>query len=127
MKLSDVSAAFESFSGTVSDLARKLGLAGIDVIWIFKIDHKAGSPSLPADLYLPLAIFCAGLFVDLLQYLYATIAWASALNFSGKSKDNDLIKVPEWINKPTWVFFALKIVCFLAGYILLLEFVIHNI
>ena len=126
MKLSYIRASFDTFSGKVSDLTRQLGLAGIAIIWIFKIDNKTGL-TLPKELYLPLVSFCAGLLIDLLQYLYGAVAWGLILGTSKKTKDNDEIKVAEWINIPTWVFFVIKVLACLFAYVLLLLFVIHKI
>jgi len=126
MKLITVRANFEYFSGKASDLARQLALAGIAIVWIFKVESKTGLV-LPKIYHLPLGLFCTGLFADLLQYVYATVIWAGTMTFSGKTQDDDHVKVWSWINVPTWTFFTLKMLAFLIAYVLLLHILITQI
>jgi hypothetical protein len=52
MTLGEIKESFYAISGQVSDLTRKLALAGIAIIWIFK---TTGTNNIPKDLYLPLS------------------------------------------------------------------------
>jgi type VI protein secretion system component VasF len=61
-----------------------------------------------------------------MQYLYGTIVWGLIVNTCGKTKDDDKVDVFEWINVPTWVLFALKVVLFLIAYYFLLVFVVKK-
>ena len=118
MKLEDVKNAYETLSGTASQIVRQLSLAGIGLIWLFK-GGTAASPALPHPLLqAALFIFLALLF-DLLQYLLGTFTWF--LYFRKKERDgtapNKEFLVPVWINWPTWFLFSLKAVCMLVAYL----------
>ena len=74
MKIAECQKAEEDFSGTASDITRKLGYAGLAVIWIFKVELSPGSGILPS--FVPAAILIiAGLLVDLGQYIYGATKW----------------------------------------------------
>ena len=72
MNLSDARGHYEYHSGKVSEVCRQLGYAGIAVVWIFKVD---GVNAVPQPLVLPTVMLVAALALDLLQYVYAAIAW----------------------------------------------------
>jgi hypothetical protein len=127
MKKSDIRQSFYAFSGKVSDIVRQLGLAGIAIIWIFKIDEKGGASHLPHELYTPLYILCICLLFDLFQYLYGTIAWEIVLRKHNNTKDDHDINVSQKINYPTWICFGLKIVSLLIAYYFIMLFVMHKL
>ena|ERR1700733_7236545 len=126
MKLSDVRELFYNRSAKASDIARQLALAGIAVIWIFNVDSKV-KHSLPIELYRPLYLFCFCLLLDLIQYIYATIAWALVMHNNKKVHDDHHVNAWKWINVPTWSFFAVKIIILLTAYYFLLLFVIDKV
>jgi len=126
MKLTYVRGSFDAFSGKVSDLSRQLALAGIAIIWIFKIDNKVRF-NLPNDLYWPLYFLCLSLLTDLFQYIYGTIAWGIVLRNCGKDEDDDNLKVSPRINTPTWILFMLKVLLLLISYYYLLKFLVNKV
>jgi hypothetical protein len=125
MKVSDALEHYSYFSVKLSDVNRQLGFAGIAVIWIFKED---GTKLLPAQLILPTIFFVAALGLDLLHYLYSTIAWATfhrvmELRASKlKGAENEEFKAPRGINWPSNVLFYLKAGCVVIGYWLLYQY-----
>lgn len=74
MKVQDALDCYYESSGKVSELTRQLALAGIAVVWIFRVgtDH---APKFPKELLYALLFFVLTLAVDLLQYLYKTLLW----------------------------------------------------
>lgn len=118
MKLEDVKNAYETLSGTASQIIRQLSLAGIALIWLFNIGTGT-KPALP-HLLLQAALFIfLALFFDLLQYLVGTFTWF--LYFRKKerastSPDEEFL-APAWINWPTWFLFSLKAICMLVAYL----------
>jgi hypothetical protein len=118
VKLDDVKNAYETLSGTASQIIRQLSLAGIGLIWLFNLGTGA-KPSLPhALLQAALFIFLA-LFFDLLQYLVGTLTWFVFFRNkerAGTSADKEFL-APAWINWPTWFLFCLKAACMLVAYL----------
>jgi hypothetical protein len=118
VRLDDVKNAYETLSGTASQIVRQLSLAGIGLIWLFNIGTGA-KPSLPHVLLQAALFIFLALFFDLLQYLLGTFSWF--LYFRKKERagtppDREFL-APAWINWPTWFLFCLKAVCMLVAYL----------
>jgi hypothetical protein len=110
------------FSGKASELCRNLAFAGIAIIWIFKVD-KTGM-SIDKKLILPLISFVATLAFDLFQYIWGTIIWGFFVrkqekNLKDVATEDPELEAPAWYNWPTNIFFYLKAVSVIIGYILL--------
>jgi hypothetical protein len=125
MKLSEWKQDSYFFSGKVSEITRQLALAGIAVIWIFRYTYS-NNPVVPLQLTIPLGLLAISLTLDLLQYVYATVAWTifhrhhekwSTINES----DPDIL-APEWINWPAWILFGLKIVVVIIAYSVIIAY-----
>lgn len=118
MKLEDVKNAYETLSGTASQIVRQLSLAGIALIWLFNIGTGA-KPALPHPLLQAALFIFLALFLDLLQYLVGTFTWF--LYFRKKESDStapeEEFLAPAWINWPTWFLFSLKAICMLVAYL----------
>jgi len=71
MKLDDAREFYYFFTGKTSEIVRQLALAGIAVIWIFKI----GQNQIPSELLLPLYLIAVTLVLDFLQYFVAATIW----------------------------------------------------
>lgn len=122
MKLKDARELYYFYSGKTSDLVRQLGLAGIAVVWIFKVDVQ-GIPKIPQALLPPLILIVLGLALDLLQYAVATSIWGifqRRKELSGIADDADFL-APKQLNWPTIVFFVLKAASIIAAYVYLLR------
>lgn len=118
MRLDDVKSAYETLSGTASQIIRQLSLAGIALIWLFNIGTGA-KPALPHPLLQAALFIFLALFFDLLQYLLGTFTWF--LYFREKERagtppDREFL-APAWINWPTWFLFSLKAACMLVAYL----------
>jgi hypothetical protein len=108
-------------SGKTSDLVRQLGLAGIAVVWIFKVDVH-GVPKIPAPLLMPLVLIVCGLAFDLLQYAVATSIWGIFHRLKerkGVDSPQEFF-APPYINWPALAFFWLKVISIIAAYYFLL-------
>ncbi len=117
------------FTEKTSNIARQLSLAGIAIIWIFKIT-KFDKPLIPEELIMPLSLFISSLFFDFIQYLVSSLIWFFFFTFheykNGGNTEAD-IKSSEWLSLPGWVFFILKIIFLIYGYILLFNYLLFKI
>lgn len=88
------------YTQKAGDLSRQLGLAGIAVIWLFKISSDQGnltiqSPLLPEKLYLPLILIIASLTLDSIQYLIGIFGWG---NYGGGvMATSKLVPIRVWL------------------------------
>ena len=128
MKLEDTRENYYFFTGKVSDIIRPLGLAGIGLVWVFKIDI-GGRPVIPPDLSIAAKSIVIGLGLDLLQYVYGTLAWG----IYNRKKEKEKIKpdteftAPPWINWLTIALFWLKVAATLIAYGYILKFLVNYI
>lgn len=118
MRLDDVKSAYETLSGTASQIIRQLSLAGIALIWLFNIGTGA-KPALPHPLLQAALFIFLALFFDLLQYLLGTFTWFLYFRKkerAGTAPDKEFL-APVWINWPTWSLFCLKAAAMLVAYV----------
>jgi hypothetical protein len=117
MKLDDAKSAYEVLSGKASDIIRQLSLAGIGLIWVFKIGYGTMFV-LETKLIQALFFIFLALFLDLLQYLVGTATWH--FYFRKKEREHtrteEEFKAPTWINLPTWTLFWIKAAAMLIAY-----------
>lgn len=128
MKLKDARDNYYYHSGKTSDLTRQLGLAGVAVVWLFKVDVK-GVPTIPSELLLPLVLVVLGLALDLLQYACATAIWGvfnRCKESSGTAEDSDFDAPPQ-LNWPAIGFFWSKVVAVGVAYWFLLHYLARTI
>ena len=117
MKLQTALDNYYFYSGKVSDIARQLAFAAIAVIWLFK-SGDGRSISIPKELLYPLKLVVVSLAVDLLQYVFGTIAWGGFHRYKESTivPDSDDFKAPRIINWPTLFCFWLKIIVLFYAY-----------
>ena len=122
MKLKDARDLYYFFSGKTSDIVRQLALAGVAIVWLFKVD-VAGIPKVPAALILPLSLIVGGLALDLLHYAVATCLWGVYQRRKEKAgtKDDEEFLAPRQFNWPALVLFTGKILLVGSAYFLLLR------
>lgn len=125
MPLRNAEGAKDAYSSVASTIVRQLALGGIALVWFIKIGKpEAGGIKWHSDLMLPMALFALALLLDLLQYVWGTVAWDrifSSAEAEGKGLD-DLISPPEWVNKVTYWLFMGKVVAVIAAYFILLGY-----
>ena len=109
MKLAECHKAEQDFSGTASDIARKLGYAGLAIIWIFRVELSPGSGILTS--FVPAAILIIiGLLVDLGQYIYGATKWGffarKKAKELGDDKDRDFQEPKNIAIAIDWFFYG---------------------
>ena len=139
MKIKEAREEHAFYSGKLSDILRQLGLAGVAIIWVFRIESPSGN-SIPRGL-MPAGIFLlAGLAADLLHYTAGTIVWD---RFS-RRKEKELEEIrrevtptgkpfdpeeedfapPPYRNKWTRFFFWIKFALMTLAYIWLISYLV---
>jgi hypothetical protein len=118
--LSEYRKSYYEFSGKASDSARNLALAGIAVVWIFKIGD-AGAFRFPRPLVWALCLFALALALDLLHYTVSAITWGSFHWFKerGGSKEGSDLKAPRALNWVPLLLWIAKIAAVAVGYVFL--------
>ncbi|WP_327190058.1 hypothetical protein [Streptomyces xinghaiensis] len=117
MNISEAREVFYEASDMASDIARKLALAGIGVVWLVAGGLKASGVTLTREELWALILLTASLAMDLAQYLYKTIAWSIwAWWKENRAGQDGMCGAPSSINYPTWWFFTLKMLSMAAAY-----------
>jgi hypothetical protein len=123
LKFKEFRADYYLFSGKASDIARQLALAGIAVVWIFKV-QQGMNLTLPAALLLPALLFVATLGLDLLHYVLAALIWGAFTQWhrSRNVQDDDEVTASGVLNYPALVLFWGKLVAVCIGYAYLFDY-----
>ena len=127
--LQDVRDAKDLFTAKSSDISRQLALAALAIVWLFKIDVPGGTVSLSRQLLWPSLFAIGSLASDLIQYVYASIAWSVYNRVKERQLKNSDKKFdyPPLINWPTNLFFYLKIILVAACYCLLFRHLLRTL
>ena len=120
MKLKEALDSYYEYSRKASDIIRYLGLAGLGIIWIFRVQTATGI-SLSKELTLPTILLILSLVLDLLQYIAGTIIWGVFHRLKEKKgvKENEEIEAPRQLNWPTIIFFWAKFFSIIIAYYLI--------
>ena len=120
MKLADCRNSYYYNSGKASDICRNLGLAGLALIWAFRVTSH-GETIIPNTLRWAGVSLIVGLSFDFLQYVIGTIVWGVYHRFKEKcTNEEQEFLAPAWINYPANTCFILKQVSIGIAYIFLL-------
>ncbi|MBY0491458.1 MAG: hypothetical protein K2R93_16600 [Gemmatimonadaceae bacterium] len=126
MKLSEAREAYYDHSGKASDQARALALAGIAVVWIFRIGDGAAA-KLDADFLGPLLCLVIGLALDFAQYVLAALIWGSFHRLKERQSEDLTVDIevtaPPAINYPSVVCFWSKLVAVSIGSVWLIRLI----
>ena len=118
---------YQDLTEKASDLTRKLAFGGIAIIWIFIISDSSGL-KIPHQLTLPILFFSLTLAFDICHYIYGGIAYFIFYKLKSKKyKQNENVEKPKCLNIPMWIFFKLKWISVILGYIFLIIFLIAKI
>lgn len=126
MPLRNAESAKDTYSSVASTIVRQLALGGIALVWLIKVGKpEAGGIQWNSELILLLGLFAFTLLMDLLQYVWGAVAWATIFANAEKQDKglDDLISPPAWINRITLAFFILKIATVIATYVYLLGYI----
>lgn len=123
MRLADINESLYESTSKLGATTRNLSLAGIGIVWVFKVE-KNGSSYLPRDLVLPALFFVISVALDFFQYAYNAIAYSIVARLN-REKDGDTeILLPSKIMLPTYSMFYGKILAAVVGYVLLLNLIV---
>jgi hypothetical protein len=116
--LTDLRAAYEARSLKAGDIVRQLDLAGIALIWIFRIEANPAPAFDPRLLKAALLLF-ASLTFDLSQYLFGTILLFGYFRLKERQGTTDKMAfdLPAWLPMPGWICFWLKSALVLIAYL----------
>ncbi|MEM9679523.1 MAG: hypothetical protein AAF901_04300, partial [Bacteroidota bacterium] len=96
MKLSEYRRVYQERSKQASDVNRQFALAGLAVIWIFKINEE-GEVFLNDDFKVSLFLLIASLAFDLLHYIGSATIWSIFYRI----KENQFLKQKKESKKVT--------------------------
>lgn len=128
MKLKDARELYYFFSGKTSDIVRQLALAGIGMVWLFRVG-AVGAEKIPVALKIPLQLIVIGLALDLLHYAIATGVWGifqRRKELAGTDENSEFL-APEALNYPSLALFVAKVACVIAAYVMLLGHIMRTI
>ncbi len=126
--------AEEAFKANVTrsnDRVKEFAFAGIALLWVFRAIGRDGRPVLALDLQLAGALFCGGLALDLLQYMFGTAILSRVLDSISSEEKIDSLAGRAWPGAPRAAppvldqggaeyFFWGKMICVLLGDAILL-------
>ena len=118
MKRDEAREIYYEASATLSETVRHLDLAGVAVIWLFRVGEKTGGIVYAPIFLWPLVLFVLALGFDLLQYAYKAAAWG-ILHRVMEVKKVPEFSAPAAINWPTLIFFWGKVVFTVIAYFML--------
>lgn len=118
-------AARDTYTTQASAISRQLGLAGIAIIWLFKIG-EGPDYSLPGELVPPALMLVLGITFDLLHYVAGAILW-QLFTKTAQSEGKKEFDAPAWINKVTWALFTTKIIAVISAYFYLITYLTGKI
>ena len=108
----------------VSDLTRQLGFAGIALIWVLRPISSTPGLGLPPELVRPATLIVCALFLDFMQYVFASVVWRISASRAEKTHENleQGVESPPWCVWPLELLFVLKVIALLVAYVLLFCF-----
>ena len=120
MKVKDCRNKYQYDSGKAGDISRNLGLAGLALIWAFKVTTAKGV-SIPPDLRWAGVLLVVSLALDFFQYVAGTIVWGVYQRIKEKqvASENEEFGAPGWINLPENVFLYLKLTATGIAYVMI--------
>ena len=127
--LKDFRDAYHELSGTASEVSRKLGFAGIAVIWIFKADLPGKAYTLAPELYQAGVMIVLSLALDLLQYIFGSLIWGAFWRSKekGGATESQEITAPPFFNWPAIACYWGKLIVMVDAYYYLLRFLLGHI
>ena len=129
MKLVEYRDDFYHFTKEISYLTRNLGLAGVAIVWLFKVDvNETHQYKLSNDFYWSLFFFICTLALDFLHYAIQAATWAIFYYVNkarGVNDDQDVIRQNYLVVLP-WVLFALKVISVVIAFWLLFNALFKN-
>jgi hypothetical protein len=119
--------ARDYFSEKVSDVTRQLNLAGLAIIWIFRVggEHSGGVPWGKFFLF-PMLLLVISLGCDLGHYFYYAWVWDDEYRKTIKAKMEPDAEIPNWdsstVQLGRWLFYA-KVTLTVAAFAMLVAMI----
>ncbi len=115
---------FYESSGMLSTIVRQLGFAGIAIVWVFTTKRTGHGYTMPWAMKLALLLVVISLTLDVLQYLYKTVAWGRHYRDleKGRARPEDPHTggvLPESIGDRTYAIWKTKVGVMFAAYVIL--------
>ena len=104
-------------SSKVSDIVRQLILAGIGIVWLFKVTEADSHVTLNSKLFDALTIFVISIILELVQYAFTVLV--NGIFLCGNLKNQNMPNCISWF---PWVLWSAKIVLMTIAYILIGRF-----
>lgn len=109
-------------SANVSNILRQFILAGVGIVWLFKVVGNDGHFQLDFQLLVALGAFVLAILSELLHYIVEIIMNAVYLTDHRKNKE-----MPTFLSSISWLFWIVKIVLVLFAYVLIGRFLCGKI
>lgn len=101
-------------SANVSNILRQLVLAGVGIVWLFKITGKDGTIQIDIHLLVALGAFVLAIVIELLHYLVEILL--NAYYLTDKMKKTEM---PTYVSGISWLLWGAKLVLVLSAYVLI--------
>ncbi len=114
------------FTGKASEIVRSLSLAGIAVVWIFKVSHE--KIFITVELASAIRCFIIALALDLSQYVVGSLIWYFYYKYLEKKIKqkkiipNQDVKAPQILPLIINTLFFLKVAATIIAYYILLNY-----
>lgn len=109
-------------SANVSSILRQLILAGIGIVWMFKLIDKNGLIQIDAHLLVALGAFVLAVIVELLHYLAELLL--NAYYLTDKMKNTEM---PTYVSSVSWILWICKLFLVLFAYVMIGVFLCSKI
>lgn len=101
-------------SANVSNILRQLVLAGVGIVWLFKVTGKDGTIEIDIHLLIALGAFVLAIVIELLHYLAEILL--NAYYLTDKMKKTEM---PTYVSSISWFLWGAKLVLVLFAYVLI--------
>lgn len=101
-------------SANVSNILRQLVLAGVGIIWLFRVTSKDGSIQIDSHLLVALGAFVLAIVIELLHYLVEILL--NAYYLTDKMKKTEM---PTYVSGISWFLWGIKLLLVLFAYVLI--------
>ncbi len=128
MKLENTREYYSFHTGKTSDIIRQVGLGGIAVVWVFKVE-AGGKQTVPKELLVAALLIVIALALDLIHYMTGSLVWGIYNRYkeNQNTAQDAEFKAPRQINWPTIVLFWLKTLVMITAYGFIFHFLYHRI
>ena len=115
------------YSQKAADIARQLALVGIAVAWIFRIQQKDGSVTVPKLLVWSMLFLAGAVGVDFFRYAWQTGFWGCYCRWLEKRGQTRIKAHPDWVNRPAIILMWGGFIAVSVGFALLVAHLIRVI